>query len=224
MAAGLSMHLLLVEDDLNLGRALAKAMEAEGLACEWLRLAADARRFVLARRPDVILLDLTLPDGEGLNLLQGWRDAELDVPILVITARADLETRLEGLRLGADDVLLKPFATAELLARVHAITRRHARQSRDVWRLGVLEIEPRQRQVRVAGQDVDLSPREFAILLELAREAGQVVSKNALAERLEPLGDPLDLSTIEVHVSNLRRKIGAGLIVTLRGVGYRLAP
>jgi len=123
---------------------------------------------------------------------------------------------------GADDFLVKPFATAELVARIRAVVRRSVQQASDVWTFGELQIEPRSHLARVAGQPLALSPREFRLLLELCREAGTVVSKGVLARRLEPLGDPVDFGAIEVHVSHLRRRIGASRIRTVRGVGYML--
>jgi len=214
------MHVLLIEDDLDLGRALQAALRAEGFSSEWLRRAADA-----PPRPDdgvfaCVLLDLTLPDGDGLALLARWRRQGSALPIIVITARSTLEDRLVGLDGGADDFIVKPFATAELVSRIRAVTRRSARQASEVWRFGALEIEPRGHVARLDGAALDLSPREFRLLAELAREPGVVVPKGQLAQRLEPLGDAIEFSALEVHLSNLRRKIGADRIRTVRGVGY----
>jgi two-component system response regulator QseB len=217
------MHILMVEDDLDLGRALLQGLKAEGITSEWVRRAADARRCVDNSALDCVLLDLSLPDGTGHQLLSQWRRAGVVLPIIIITARSALEERLAGFDGGADDFLVKPFATAELVARIRAVVRRSVQQSSDVWTFGDLQIEPKSRLVRVAGASLALSPREFRLLLELCREAGTVVSKGVLARRLEPLGDPVDFSAIEVHVSNLRRKIGAPCIRTVRGVGYMLA-
>jgi two-component system response regulator QseB len=216
------MHILLVEDDLDLGRALLQGLKTEGISCEWVRRVADARRFVDNAVLDCVLLDLSLPDGTGHQLLSQWRRAGMALPIIVITARSALEERLAGLDAGADDFLVKPFATSELVARIRAVVRRSAQQASDVWTFGDLQIEPKSHLVRVAGVSLNLSPREFRLLLELCREAGTVVSKGVLARRLEPLGDPVDFSAIEVHVSNLRRKVGAACIRTVRGVGYML--
>jgi two-component system, OmpR family, response regulator QseB len=218
------MHILLIEDDLDLGRALQSALKVEGLTSEWLRRAVDAPAAVDATTVDCVLLDLTLPDGSGLDLLARWRAQGEQVPIIVITARSAVEDRLAGLDGGADDFVIKPFATAELLSRIRAVLRRSARQASERWLLGELEIEPRRHQARRGGELLDLSPREFQLLLELAREPGAVVPKGVIAQRLDPLGEPVDFGAIEVHVSNLRRKIGAELIRTVRGVGYLLQP
>jgi len=214
------MHLLLIEDDLDLGRALSQALRAEGFSIEWLRRMADAPHALPGDRVDCVLLDVNLPDGSGLDLLTRWRRADVAVPILVITARTALEDRLSGLDGGADDYVVKPFATAELVSRIHAVCRRYAQQASEVWAFGALVIEPRRHAVQLAGEELDLSPREFRLLMELARDVGRVVPKAQLAQRLEPLGDPVNFSAIEVHLSNLRRKIGAERIRTVRGIGY----
>ncbi|AVR97767.1 response regulator [Pseudoduganella armeniaca] len=214
------MHILIIEDDLDLGFALQRALQVEGISSEWLRRAADVPLPFAQAQFDCILLDLTLPDGTGLELLARWRAAGVALPVIVITARAALEDRLAGLDGGADDFIVKPFATVELVSRIRAVLRRYARQASEVWTVGALQIEPRGYVARLAGQPLDLSPREFHLLLELTREPGVVVAKGTLAQRLEPLGDALDFGAIEVHVSNLRRKIGAERIRTVRGIGY----
>lgn len=216
------MHLLLVEDDLDLGAGLQAALRLEGLTSEWLRRAADVPRELDAGLFDCALLDLSLPDGDGGALLARWRAAGGTVPVIVITARSALAERLRQLDGGADDFLVKPFATSELLSRIRAVTRRSARQASERWLVGDLAIEPRAHAAWLGGQALELSPREFQLLVELAREPGTVVAKGGLSVRLEPLGEPVDFAAIEVHVSNLRKKIGAHRVRTVRGVGYQL--
>jgi len=216
------MHILMVEDDLDLGRALRQGLKADGITSEWVRRAADALQLIESAVIDCVLLDVSLPDGTGYDLLSQWRRAGLNLPVIIITARSALEDRLTGFDSGADDFLVKPFATAELVARIRAVVRRSAQQASDVWTFGDLQIEPRKHLVRIAGHPVSLSPREFRLLLELSREPGAVVPKGTLAARLEPLGDPVDFTAVEVHLSNLRRRIGAQRIRTVRGVGYML--
>lgn len=218
------MHILIIEDDLDLGFALQQALKADGVSSAWLRriaavpLACDMAEF------DCVLLDLALPDGAGLDLLSRWRGAGVNLPIIIMTARSALADRLAGLDGGADDFVVKPFETAELLSRLRAVLRRYARQASEVWSFGTLQIEPRGYVARLDGVALDLSPREFHLMLELAREPGVVVPKGVLAQRLEPLGDALDFGAVEVHMSNLRRKIGAQRIRTVRGIGYLFNP
>lgn len=215
------MHVLIIEDDIDLGQALLASLRLEGISGVWVRSLREADALV-AEAPDCVLLDLSLPDGAGLDVLTRWRARGNTVPIIIITARSALADKIAGLDSGADDFLTKPFAMAELVSRLHAVTRRHARQASECWRLGELLIEPRTHRVWLNGAPVDLSPREFRLLAELARDPETVVSKSLLGQRLEPLGEPVDAASIEVHLSNLRRKIGAGRIRTVRGVGYQL--
>jgi DNA-binding response OmpR family regulator len=216
------MHLLLVEDDLDLGTSLQQALAGAGFTSEWLRSAADARAFAAAQEYGCILLDLNLPDGHGLALLRAWRAAGLATPLVVITASDTLDERLAGLDDGADDFIVKPFAVQELVSRIHAVTRRAAQQTSTRWQIGELTLDLRRRECALCGAPVALSPREFDILTVLARAAGGVVAKHRLAQALAPLGEPLDFNAIEVHVYNLRRKIGAEHVRTVRGVGYQL--
>ena len=215
------MHVLLVEDDLDLGQAIVTALRQAGLSGLWQRSAA-AVQGLEASGFDAVLLDLGLPQVDGMDLLRAWRRSGWSVPVMVISARAALPERLAGLDEGADDYLPKPFAMAELLSRLRALHRRQSRQASERWRIGSLEIAPRENRAWVDGEAVELSAREFQLLEALARNPDAVVSKGVLGQRLQPLGDPLEGSVIEVHMSNLRRTIGAHRIRTLRGVGYQL--
>jgi DNA-binding response OmpR family regulator len=217
------MHLLLVEDDIDLGQALLSALRPEGFTCLWVRSLAAAGALP-GQDIDCVLPDQSLPDGNGIYLLRHWRARRATVPVIVITARPALEDRLAGPEGGAADYIVKPFAMAELVSRLWAVHRRTAHQASATWVIGELTRQPRAHLAWLRGEALALSAREFRLLLELARAPGVVVSKGALGERLEPLGDPLDASTIEVHMSNLRRKVGAERIRTVRGVGYQLMP
>lgn len=216
------MHILLIEDDLDLGASLVRALQQDGFTVQWLRRAHDAPLQLDDPGCSAVLLDLGLPDGSGMELLRRWRRAQAGAPVLVITARSALQDRLGGLDAGADDYLVKPFDIPELLARLRAVLRRTAAQSGEQWQFGALSVWPRKCQAQLGGQPLELTPREFQLLLALAQGGGDVVPKRTLAQRLEPLGDPMDTAALQVHISNLRRKIGAERVGTLRGVGYWL--
>ena len=218
------MHVLLLEDDVHLGQGLMSSLRQTGHSVVWHRTVEDKAPHPAADTFDVVLLDLGLGRVDGMDLLRAWRRAGVLVPVLVMTARTALPDRLAGLDEGADDYLPKPFATAELISRMHALHRRHLRHASDRWRIGDLEISPKDQRAWMEGTPLDLSAREFQLLASLARNPGGVVAKSTLGQRLAPLGPPLDASVIEVHVSNLRRKIGAHRIRTLRGIGYQLIP
>ena len=216
------MHLLLVEDDLELGGELQRALAGHGLTSEWVRGVAPAR--ALTADTDTlpyacVLLDLGLPDGQGLDLLRAWRRDHLAVPVIVLTARDDLASRVAGLDAGADDYVIKPAAPIEIASRVRAVTRRAAGQASAVWTVGPLQVDTRKREVRADGTAVALSPKEFQIVEELARHAGEVVAKHRLSRAVSPLGEPLEFSALEWHIHNLRRKLGDDCIRTVRGVG-----
>ncbi|MGQ3053662.1 MAG: response regulator transcription factor, partial [Roseateles sp.] len=190
------MHLLLIEDDLDLGRALLAALQLHGFSVEWWRRAADAPRRLDQLPCDAVLLDLGLPDASGVDLLARWRRQDCRAPILLITAQGALQDRLAGLDAGADDYLVKPFATEELVSRLRAVLRRCAQQASEVWTLGALRIRPEARTAELDGELLDLSRRELQLLLEHARSAGKVVPKSQIAHRREPLGEPRNAAAI----------------------------
>ncbi len=218
------MHILMIEDDLDLGRGLLKALNAESISCQWVRRAADAPPSFYGQIYDCVLLDLSLPDGTGFDLLNHWRRTGVMMPIIIMTARSAIEDKLTGLDGGADDFVVKPFDIAELISRIRAVVRRSAQRASEVWTIGDLQVEPQRFIARLNDVPVELSPREFSLLVELARDVGAYIPKGILAQRLEPLGDAIDFGALEVHISNLRRKIGTERIRTLRGVGYMLVP
>ncbi|MDD2924813.1 response regulator transcription factor [Rhodoferax sp.] len=221
------MHLLLVEDDIELGTETQRALAARGFTSVWVRLAREAQNQWTAPDAapfDCVLLDLGLPDNDGMTLLQTWRSQGVRVPLIVLTARDALDSRVTGLNSGADDYVIKPVAPDELASRIHAVTRRTVGQTHSLWTVGPLQIDPLRREVKLNAQTVPLSPREFDILVELAKQAGQVVTKHYLARALAPLGEPLHFNTLEFHVHNLRRKLDTAQIETLRGIGYALHP
>ena len=216
------MRILLAEDDRVIADGLGRSLRKSGYAVDWVANGADADSALVSGTYDLVILDLGLPRLSGQEVLKRLRARKSNVPVLILTALDGTGDRVKGLDLGADDFIVKPFATAELLSRIRAVVRRSRRQSSDVWNFGDLSIEPHRHLVLVAGRDPQLSLREFQLLVELARDYGQVVPKSTLAQRLNPLGEPLESGAIEVHMSNLRKKIGAERICTVRGVGYML--
>lgn len=218
------MHLLLVEDDLELGTEMLHALVARGFTNEWVRTARAA--LDLVDHVDSLfacaVLDLGLPDGEGLDVLKEWRRKGARFPIILLTARDALQARVSGLDAGADDYVIKPVEPEELVSRIHAVTRRAGGHTSSVWSFGKLQIDLNLREVRQQGKLVELSRLEFDVVAELARHAGQVVSKHRLVRALAPLGDPMEFNALEVHIHNLRKKMGASSILTVRGVGYRI--
>jgi two-component system, OmpR family, response regulator len=215
------MRLLLLEDDDLLGEGLRDYLRAEGHVVDWCRRLDQAR--ALQDEPfDVLLVDWQLPDGSGVDWLRARRARGDATAALVLTARDRLQHRVEGLDAGADDYLVKPVAPEELAARLRAIGRRQAAGGAGQRQLGDVTVDLQGRQVRVAGQRVELTAREWAVLEALVLRAGRVVPKADL-ERLV-LGMDADVSSnaLEVHVSALRRKLGRDLIETVRGLGYRV--
>ncbi len=168
------------------------------------------------------MLDLGLPDGDGMDLVRRLRQGGCAIPLIVITARLSLDDRIVGIDSGADDYLVKPFASAELLVRLRAVARRAAGHAASLWSFGDLAIDSARRSVSIAGKQVTLTPKEYELLAALAARAGQVVPKHRLAHALSPFGTPLDFNALEAHVHQLRKKVGTQRVRTVRGVGYML--
>lgn len=220
------MKLLLVEDDEMLGRATMNALQRESLRVDWVRNGMDAKIAARSHEYDAILLDLGLPDMAGEQFLQQLRGLKNNTPVIVLTARDQMRDRVNALDLGADDYLVKPVDLEEVTARVRAITRR-AQQARlgdgSVLSHGELRLQPARRAAVWKGTLVPLTNREFWLLETLVRKKGQIVSRERLEEALYGWGDEIDSNTVEVYIHHLRRKLGPGLIRTVRGLGYHLA-
>ena len=178
------MKLLLIEDDLQLGAAEMRALEMAGFEVCWIRLLRDADTMLLSQAFDAVLLDLTLPDGNGLELLIRWRRRGERVPVIILTARDAVEERIGGLDSGADDYLPKPFSIPELISRLRALTRRAAGFASQIWVVDALALDPVNRRVTLAQTPVSLPPKEFDVLQELMKNADQVVRKQALLSAL----------------------------------------
>ncbi|AHY09042.1 response regulator [Serratia plymuthica] len=216
------MNILLVEDDLQLGKALCRALELAGFDLCWVRLVHDAQLQLSQGSFDLMLLDLTLPDGDGLTKLVEWRATGQNIPIIILTARDRIESLVNSLDSGADDFLAKPFALPELISRVKAVNRRMAGFASQTWSLGNLYLDPMNHQVTLEDELLLLSKKEYRLLHELMRCAGTVVRKATLEQRLFGNGDSVESNSLEVHMHNLRRKIGKERIITVRGIGYLL--
>jgi len=215
-----SMKICAVEDDLELGKALQSALQNAGQEVVWVRRASDARHWIESEPFDAVLLDLGLPDGNGIDLLKELRAAGHTLPILVITARDSLEDRLNGLDRGADDYLVKPFDVPELLARLRAVMRRvtgWSEAGEPVWKVKDLVLDDKRMLLTRGGVNVVLSKTEFALLHALMRYPDRVLTRRELEARALPNSEG---SALDVHMSHLRQKIGEGYIRTVRGVGY----
>ena len=220
------MRLLLIEDDRKAARLLAKGLQEEGFVVDVAPTGEDGEEKAAVNEYDLIVLDWVLPGKDGLAVCRALRAGATSTPILMLTARDSVADRVSGLSTGADDYLTKPFAFAELLARIRALLRRSRVAQPAVLRVADLTLDPTTRRVTRGDGPVTLTPREYAILEALMRNAGEVVSRTRLAERVwDDASEVLD-NLLDVHVSHLRNKIDHGasvpLIHTIRGVGYRL--
>lgn len=216
------MRLLVVEDEGDLAHAVLDHLRAHSHAADHAATLDEAEAAVRTTRYDLVLLDLRLPDGDGLTLLRDMRDRRMDTPVLVVTARDRITERIEGLKAGADDYLTKPYDLDEMLARIDAILRRAEGTRASLRSFGALRINPEARTVEVDGTSVTLTPREWAILERLSRRPGLVVSRQELEESLYGFGDEVESNAIEAHVSRLRTKLGRQSVETVRGFGYRM--
>ncbi|WP_144939013.1 response regulator transcription factor [Pseudomonas alabamensis] len=218
------MHVLLCEDDDLIASGIAAGLIAQGLVVDRVATASAARAMLQAARFDVMILDLGLPDEDGLKLLRRLRQQGETLPVLVLTARDAVTDRVEGLQAGADDYLLKPFDLRELAARLHTLLRRVAGRAVNVIEHGPLRYDPSRCQASLAGQAVDLSRREQALLQTLLQNPGRVLSSEQLKDCVYGFGDEVESNALNVHIHHLRRKLGNGIVETVRGLGYRLGP
>jgi two-component system response regulator QseB len=219
------MRILLVEDDAMIGKTLTQALTQDGYAVDHVvdGVAARAALDVAADAYALVLLDLGLPRKSGLELLRELRAAGNRVRVLIVTARDAVADRVAGLDAGADDYLTKPFSLDELAARMRALLRRDIAREDNVLRHRDLTLDTVTRSVTRAGRPVDVSAREFALLAALLERPGAALSKAQLEERIYRWGDEVESNAVEVHIHNLRKKLGSETIRTLRGVGYALA-
>ncbi len=217
------MHLLLLEDDIDLGQAVAEHLETHGHEVSWMKLCAQADDCMRTQPIDMALMDLRLPDGDGLELIRRWRAQGDKRPMLALTARDQISDRIAGLQAGADDYLVKPFDLDEMLARVDAVARRTATQVGNTLRSQGLTIDFDHKVAKLEGQLLSLTAMEWSLLTCLADHPGQTLSKEIIRQALfQPGKQEAESNSLEVIISRLRRKLGADIISTHRGLGYRL--
>ena len=216
------MHVLLVEDDSLVASGIVAGLRLLGLTVDHVDTASRAQAALAGAHFDVCVLDLGLPDEDGMTLLARWRAQGKAIPVLVLTARDALEHRVKGLRAGADDYLLKPFELEELVARLHALLRRAGGRSSDLIEHGCLSFGASGGEVRLYGVPVDLSRRELALLRALLHNPGRILSLEQLQDSLYGFGTDVESNAVNVHIHHLRRKLGPAIVETVRGLGYRL--
>ena len=216
------MRVLIVEDDPLLGDALAAGLKQRGFQADWVQDGRDAQAAIRVEPFAAVVLDLGLPGLGGLELLRGERARGNKVPVLILTARDAVQDRIAGLDGGADDYVVKPTDLDELAARLRALVRRSKGEPAPVLQIGPVVLDPAARMVTLDGQAMDLPPREFTLLQELMLNAGRVLSREQLEERVYRWGDEVESDAVEVHVHHLRRKLGAQIVKTIRGVGYMM--
>ncbi|MFP8980582.1 response regulator [Pseudomonas aeruginosa] len=218
------MHVLLTEDDDLIASGIVAGLNAQGLTVDRVASAADTQALLQVARFDVLVLDLGLPDEDGLRLLQRLRQQGVDLPVLVLTARDAVTDRVAGLQAGADDYLLKPFDLRELGARLHTLQRRSAGRCVNVIEHGRLSYDPSTRETWLDGRPVELSRREQALLQALLNNRGRILSGEQLKDSVYGFGDEVESNALNVHIHHLRRKLGNAIVQTVRGLGYRLGP
>ncbi len=214
------MRILVVEDDALLGDAIGAGLKLAGYAVDWMKdgvsadLAADTESYA------AIVLDLGLPRMSGLEVLRRMRSRNIAIPVLILTAMDTVNDRIRGLDAGADDYLVKPFDMGELAARLRSLIRRASGKPASALLAGGVELDPAAHRVHYQGKVIDLPAREFAVLHALMLNAGRVLSRAQIEEQLYAWGEEVESNAVEVHIHHLRRKLFAGLIETIRGVGY----
>jgi two-component system response regulator QseB len=219
-AQGALMRLLLVEDDELLGDGVCMGLTQYGYVVDWVKDGQSALQAILLESFDTIVLDLELPKKSGLEVLRAARAQNITTPVLILTANDLVEDRVKGLDGGADDYLVKPFDLEELSARIRALQRRTTARAEPIIVFGNISIDPASRQAYLNNEILVLSRREFALLQKLLENSGKVISKEQLVQTLYGWGDDIDSNALEVHIHNLRKKLGKEFIRTIRGVGY----
>lgn len=216
------MRILVVEDDTLLGDALQAGLRQRAFDADWVKDGAAAELALRTGSFAAVVLDLGLPRIDGIELLRKERAKASKIPVLILTARDSVEDRIRGLDTGADDYVVKPVDLDELAARLRALVRRSRGEAAPALKVGELSLDPAARTVIYRGKPVELKAKEFNLLQELVLNAGRVLSREQLEERLYVWGEEVESNAVEVHIHHLRRKLASGLIRTVRGVGYML--
>jgi hypothetical protein len=218
------MRILLVEDDSMIAQAVVGSLKDDGYAVDWVNNGNTAETTLAGQNYNIILLDLGLPGQDGIQVLQHARASRNATPILILTARDDIQSRLAGLDGGADDYIIKPFIMAELKARIRAILRRHAGQASPLLRNGSIQLNPQTYQTTLEGQpeSIPLSQKEFAVLQALMSRAGIILSRSELEDKIYGWGEEVESNAIDFLIHSLRKKIGKEHIKNIRGVGWMM--
>lgn len=217
-------RILLIEDDSTIADGIVLGLKSHGMMVDWF---SDAKQGEIALQDgmfDAVLLDLTLPKGDGMTVLKNWRAKHIDTPVLIITARDAIANRVAGLNAGADDYLVKPFALDEVIARLQALMRRSQGRSQPEVRYGEVAYQPHNQQVSYQGKMVELTIKEVAILEQMLTHPKQIHSRASLEDKLYGWQQDIESNAIEVHIHHLRKKLGNDFILTKRGIGYYLNP
>lgn len=218
------MQLLLVEDDLPLANGLKQALQKSGYAVNHVASGGEALHTVKVERPDIIILDIGLPDIDGIAVLKTLRFSDKMLPVLLLTARDSVDDKVAGLDSGADDYLAKPFEMTELLARLRVLERRLSTVKTSEITVGQVCLDTVDQRVTFQGKELDLARKEYMLLKSLMENAGRVMTRPTLENRLYSWGEEVSSNAVEVHIHHLRKKFGNEFIKTIRGVGYKLDP
>lgn len=216
------MRALLVEDDQILGDGLRAGLHQKGYTVDWLKDGQEAENALLKEPFDLVVLDLALPHLSGQEIIKNVRSKGVSTPIVVLTARSDMEQRISALDAGADDYMTKPFDLNELAARLRSVVRRSSGRAETIIHYGPLSLDPSSHMLYRKGKQVNVSPKEFALLHKLLENMGRVISREQLAQTLYGWDNEIDSNAVEVHIHNLRKKMGIKMIRTIRGIGYMI--
>ncbi|SCX76710.1 two-component system, OmpR family, response regulator QseB [Basfia succiniciproducens] len=216
------MRILLIEDDALIGNGIKVGLTKSGFSVDWFTDGKTGLQAIKSAPYDAVVLDLTLPGMDGMDILQQWRNEKIDTPVLILTARDTLNDRVTGLQRGADDYLCKPFALAEVIARLQALIRRRYGQANPIVEHSLVKFDPNSRKVSLQGKDIPLTTREYNLLELFMMNKERVLSRSFIEEKLYNWDDEVSSNALEVHIHNLRQKLGKQFIRTVHGVGYAL--